>query len=891
MNRSWINRLLGTLRGRRLQDDLDSEVAFHVDQRTADLIAQGVDPARARSEAELAFGNRTLAKESARERDIFVWLETALQDLRYAARMLRRSPGFTATAVISLALGIGANTALFSLLDVLLIRLLPVAEPDRLIRISATTPGGATDSLPYPLLERIRRESTLLSGVLAMTSFREDIQENGSPVPARVEVVSGEYFDVLGIGAIRGRVFHLSEVPYGAPSLAVISDSFWRSHYSARDAVLGEQVRVGQHDYTIAGIAAPGFRGARIDWPVDVWIPVEQAIPPTADQRKHPNWGWLVLLGRLAPGATEAAAYAEAEAIFHRHLEDIAGRARFDHPQQRDALFSRHVVFRPGATGISGIRDRYSRPLLVIAAIAATVLLIACANLANLLLARGTSREREIAVRQALGAGGARLARQFLTESLLLAALGGIAALFLARWLNAAMLRFLPDDLSASLGVLAFKFDWRMIAFTAALAVATCLLFGLAPALRGTKTAGSREHTESRTQAWTGRALVAAEIAMCTLLLMGCGLFVRTLWKLRTLDAGFARTEILTATIGSGARDYTPERAQANFEDLRARIATLPGVRAVGYAVFGLMIGDRTTADVDVEGRPVRAGEDLVATEMRISPGYLDAMGTPLLGGRGIGERDVSGAPQVALVNETFAQKFFKGESPLGRHFGLDGPKSAGTIEIVGVVKDVKYQDLREKPAPIFYRAFRQAQHFGGMVLAIRSPGDLSAIASGLRGIAKEIDPRLTVRQPRTFASIIDRTLLGERMVATFSTALGLLALLVACVGLYGVLAYRVARRTREIGVRIALGASANGVQKMVLGESLLIFALGAAIGVPLALAMTRLIASLLFDVAPHDVVTMSATLAVLAIVSLAAAWLPARRAARVDPMTALRCD
>jgi predicted permease len=895
---SWLRKLAATLRGKRLEDDLDDELAFHIAQRTDALIASGLAPEEARRQARLAFGNSARARESTRDRNILIWLETALQDLRFAARTLRLNPGFAVTAILSLALGIGANTALFSILDTLLLRLLPVHEPDRLVRISTVRPASVNQSLSYPLLDRLRREATCFSGAFGMASFAQQFEENGQSVPVVLEAVTGEYFDVLGITASRGRTFHLADSGYTAESVAVISDSFWRSHYGAKDDALGRRLRVGNREnareYTITGIAPSGYRGARIDAPADVWVPVEQAIAPQEDRRKSSTWGWLVLFARLAPGVTESAAKAEADAILHRDLEALAGQTHFDHPQQRDLLFSWRIAFEPAANGISGLRDRYSKPLLVIAAIAAMVLLIACANLANLLLARSTAREREISVRQALGAGRARLTRQLLVESLLISILGAAAALVIAYWLSRGMLRFLPRDLAAALPVLSFRLDARELAFTAMLAIFTCLLFGLLPALRATRAPAARIATHSISltvsQAWTSRALVAAEIALCTLLLTTCGLFVRTLHNLRTLDAGFVREQILLTTVQPPRAD-SAERDSARFEELRARVATLPDVRGVGYSQFGLMIGDRMTADVDAEGRAAAAGEPLGATDVRISPGYLSAMGTPLLAGRDFTDRDTFGSPLVGLVNEAFAKQFFGGANPVGKHFGLDGPKSALTIEIVGLVRDVKYQNLRETPASIFYRPYGQIRRDRGMVLAVRSAGDLNALAATLRALTQSIDPNLTLRNTTPFAQLIDRSLLAERMVSSFSVALGLLALLVACVGLYGVLAYRVARRTREIGVRMALGASAGGVLRMILGESFAIFLLGVALGVPLSLALTRLIASLLFGLAPHDVATLVVTLAVLAIASFAAAWLPARRAARVDPMTALRCE
>ncbi len=867
----WLERLFATLRPNKLDRDLDDELHFHLEQRTDEFMAQGMSPRDAHREAARRFGNSTLEKERARDRDILIWLETALQDLRYALRTLRRNPGFALTAILSLALGIGANTALFSVTDALLLKRLPVSDPASLARVRSKYPQFENYStLSYTLFDLIRHNARTVTGATAAALGGPSIQIHGAPVPAHVEIVSGEYFDVLGVSASRGRVFHDASAP-----IAVISDSFWRGHFASAE-VLGTTFTIGKTSYTIGGVASAPFRGESVDWPADVWIPLEQAVPGGA--RRGPNWVWLEVIARLAPGVTMAQANAELESIQQQHLQQLAGSRQFDHPQQRSEFFDKHLVLQPAATGTSGLREHYIKPLLIVVGIAAIVLLIACTNLANLLLARATAREREIATRKAIGAGRGRLIRQLLTESAVITTLGAIAAVFLARWLNAALLAFFPDA-SHALANLSFRIDARLLAFMIGICAITALLAGLAPAIRAS--GPPRAHLSSG-----GRALIAVEVALCTILLIGSGWFVRTLRNLRTLDAGFVRDQILFAMVTAPTKGDAPAR----FEELRAQLSALPGVRSVGYSNYSLMIGDDEVSDnIAAQGHQPTASQSLTAAELRISPGFFETMGTPLLAGRDFADRDQVAAPKVAIVNEAFAKHFFHGLNVIGQRFGDDGPKSAGDFEIVGLVKDAKYASLREEPRPIYYRPFAQLAKDQGMSLVIRSAGDLATLAPVAREVINRTDPK--VSKIGRFSTLIDASLASERMVAQLSAAFGGLALLVACIGIYGILAYRVARRTREIGVRIALGASRGGVQWMIVRESLILLIIGIVIGTPIALGLARYIKSLLYGLTPADPWTLAVALVVLALVSSAAALLPARRASKIDPMSALRCD
>jgi len=831
--------------------ELDDELQSHLEHRADDLIAQGASPEAARREAVRMFGNRTHLRESTRNRDVLIWLQCLLHDVRFAARSMRRNPADAGAAVLSLALGIGANTALFSVLDGLLLRLLPVQDAQRLVVLR----DAANNQFAYPSYESLRTHSRLLKGVAAVMWVPKTIEitDHGRPLQAALQIVSGNYFELLGVAPARGRIFDPRE-----PTAAVISDRYWRAHYNASPDAIGSHFHWADWEFTIIGIAPPGFHGVLLDMPADIFLPLETAIPPGDILRtRGPS---LNLIGRLQPGATPSQAAAEAAALIHRTVHaDVA------------------------ATGISTLRDRVARPLLVLEFLVAFVLLIACSNLANLALAAAASRQREMAVRQAIGAGRARLVCQLLTESALLALAGGALAVVIAQWISKSLLLFLPPNTAQVLPNLSFRPDGHVLAFTAGLTIAACLLFGLAPALQATRStplAGLRQLPGAGRafSGWLSRALVVCEVGLCTAVLMTSGVFIHTLRNLQNLDPALAPGRIVVANIPTPRGVTQAQRVQA-FDALSERAAAIPGVRAAGYVHVRPLTGQGLETLI--------AGVDMATLTERISPGFLAAMGIPLVEGRDFNARDDASATPAGIVNESFARRFRPGQRVIGRRFRL---VNGTEIEIVGVVKDTRWLSLRQAPVPMLYRPFRQdAGSFATIV--VRAAGDPEPVSAALRSIARGMHPPLAIDDVVRFTELENRSLFTERMIAQVSTAFGMLALAIAGAGLYGLLSYGVVRRTREFGIRMALGASRAGVQWLVLRESAALLAMGIALGVPAALIASRFAASLLFGLTAADPGSIAIALAIMTAIALASASIPARRAVKVDPSSALRYE
>jgi predicted permease len=803
------------------------------------------------------------------------WVERIGQDLRNGVRFLRSRPILSATAILTLTLGMGGTTAAFSLIDALHFRTLPVSEPDTLVRLVERGPAGApVEAFTLITQDALQRASKTLSGVIAssfVSGQAGEIDVGGERRLAFVQLVSDNYFDVLGVDAVRGRVFHQLAPGTVGEAIAVISNEYWRRQYHADASVLGTRFRRGAIEFTIAGIAPPGFRGTEIDVPMDIWVPIDQVVAPDDDDRIRGRW--MRIMGRLQPAVTPAQAEAESSAIL-----------------------GRPVQLQPGGIGYSTLRRRLDRPLLLVALVVALVLLIGCANLANLMLAATVSREREIAVRAAIGASKARIVGQLITENLLLALLGSALSLVVARWTSAALLGFLPPEQAVALPNLRFVLDGRVLGFAALLSAGACVLFGTAPALRGSggivaAALKAGVGTGQRNRSALSRGLIVGQVVMCTALLILAGVFVRTVQNLRGQDAGYHEDQLLVADVGF-PREYREESRDRLIEQLRDRAAALPGVEIAAFSHIGQLSGFAIVWDIVFPGRNRPDADTARVMEQRVSPGFLAAMGTQFISGRDFGATDDERAPLVAIVNESFGRQFLPGENPIGARFFLkSGSRSGEFIEIVGVVRDAKWVNLRDESPAMYYRPYRQMGGTPTVRLVVRTSGDPRPVAGQLVRIGESVDRQMTLSNVVPFREIVNRTLVVERLVSQVSTAFGVLALLIAGVGLYGVLAYGVARRRREIGLRIAVGADPGSVELMFLGESLALVVCGVALGIPVAIVVTRLAASLLYGLSPYDPVSIGLALTGLIVTTIAAAYLPARGAARIDPIHALRED
>lgn len=869
--RRLLNRLRWLARRRRHEDEIRDELEFHLEEEAEELRAAGSSEAEARRAARLDLGNPVALHERVRDAWGWAWLEHAAQDVRYAGRLFRRRPAFSVAAVLTLALGIGGATAVFSLYEALLVRQLPVERPDGLVRIVEPRPdlSRTLEVFTVATHDRLRAASRTLSGVIGSTrsSGPGEITIDGQSAMASWQLVSANYFDVLGVTAQRGRVFHEPGAGLSDPLVAVISADYWRTAYASSVDAIGARFRDGDREYTIVGVAQPGFRGTDIDVPTDIWMLIDQLVAPADESRTRGRW--MHVMGRLAPGATPARASAEVSAILGQQFE-----------------------LADGAIGYSRLRERLVQPLLLVAIVVGFVLLVACANLANLMLAGTMARDRELSVRTAIGASRTRVIRQLLTEGLALASAGGVLALGVAAWISRALLAFLPPDDAEALPNLRFTLDPGVLGFAVLLTGGTCLLFAVVPALRITgrldqADLASRTAAGPRGYGALGRTLLVGQVVLCTALLVVAGVFVRTLENLRGQDAGYVEDHLLVADV-QPPRSMEGDARDVLLEELRTRIEALPGVEIAAFSHIGQLDG-AIVFNIGFPDRDIPEDELPLIIEQRISTGFLRAMGNPVIAGRDFTDADTATAPLVAIVNESFARQFFPDEEPIGRRFYRAGTFGGQPMTIVGLVRDAKWVDLREAPPPMYYRPYRQRGGTPAVRFAIRMDNDPSILAGEIRGLARAIDPRFVVDNVVPFREIVDRTLVVERLTAHVSTAFGALALLIAAIGLYGVLAYNVARRRLEIGVRIAIGARPRMVEWMFLRESLALLVAGVLLGLPVALAITRFVASMLFGLGPHDPVSIGAALIVLTAATVAASYLPARRAAAVDPIRALR--
>jgi predicted permease len=876
--RIFLNRLLGFLHRGSAEADLAAEIAFHLQSAIDENIRRGMPPEDARRAALRSFGGITGTAETYRETRSLPALENVIHDLRYACRILRQSPGFTTVAVLSLALGIGANTAIFSLLNAVVLRTLAVPQPERLVQLVYTGPGDWNPYFDYPQFEHLQRHSQTLSGVFAANYLgRANIVYHGVSELGQSLTAGANTFSVLGVVPQAGRFFTRDE-DRSDTAVAVLSDSCWRNRFGADPAIVGGAVTINQRPFTVVGVTPANFPGLASGVTVDVWLPLHalDRLQPRPNRWTQPFTSWLTVIGRLRPGVSAKQAQAELDMLHRKVLDSQLAAAEQPSEKLQQFVRASHLEVRSAATGTGGIGRQYALPLRILMWVTGIVLLVACANVANLLLARASNRRREIAVRLSLGAARGRIVRQLLTENLLLGAMGGALAFVLAWWGSLVLVRMIMEGETA-VGIDMHP-DWRVFGFTAGVSLITGILFGLAPALRATRidpgpALKQGGHSGARSRRLLDRVLVIAQVALSLVLLTGAGLFVRTLHNLWTVKTGYDRDNVLQFSV------------DAKLEKMQG----LPDVRSAGASIVRPLDDqfDLTDRVNEIDGRALAERDSINVSWNAITPGYFATLQTPVVLGRDLDPRDNESAPKVVIVNESMAARAFAGQSPLGHRIG--------DATVVGVVKDSLYSGARDRLKPVlFYPMFQHGADsefrwaFVSYELRYRTGSDL--LAQARREVAA-VDRNLPVFRAKTLRVQTEQAFLTERLLAMLSTFFGALALVLACLGIYGLMAYAVARRTAEFGIRAALGAGRAHVMWLVLRETLGLSLAGIAAGIPLAMYATRYARSLLFQIEPADPVSLAMAVVLMVLVAGLAASLPIRRALRLDPMTALRCE
>ncbi len=823
-----------------------------------------------------------------------------LQDVRYALRMMRKHPGLTSVAVLTLALGIGANAAIFSFADAVLLQSLPVRDPDQLSTIGSINPASASDldyTFSYPMYQDLRDKNDVFSGVLARGGAQMNVSYDGRNDRVRGELVSGNYYEVLGVRPWVGRLFTQDDdrAP-GAHPVAVVSHAFWDRRFGKDPGVVGKTILVNENPVTVIGVSPPGFYGIDLSGNADVRMPlmmtpVFNPVPKTRLQsRRHQ---WLSLMARRKEGVAPTQAQASI-ALLHQQIR--AGEAQQlpadTSAAARERFLATKIQLSDGSQGYQHLQREMKTPLLLLFGATCIVLLILCANLANLMLARDATRGQEIAVRLALGAGRLRLLRQWLTEAVLLSLVGAVTGVLIASWVKGMLLGFMPADYRLNLDQ---PLGWRFISFTFLVSLVVGVVLGFAPALRaarGRSTLALRG--ETRTFVTGGglfnlrSGLILLQVALSLPLLIGSALFLTSLQKLRGVDTGFARNNVLLASINPALNGYSPEKTQNFYSELLSGLRAIPGVESASLSSDSPLAGSWDQLGLVIEGYQPREGERVNAQSSLVSPDFFRSLGISLLRGREFNDQDAAGAPKVAVINEKMAQHFFGAADPIGRKIGTE--KIPDTV-VVGVVKDAQYLSLRDPALRHFYQPILQQPRLFDLTIHVKAAGDPAALSDQVRAQVLKLDSHLPLYNVTTLAAQIDDSIVQERLVTWLCIAFGSLATLMTALGLYGVLAFSVAQRTREIGIRLALGAQARDVFKLIIGQGMLLVFVGVALGLGASFALTRLIASLLFGITPTNVTTFTAAAFGFALLALFACYIPARRATKVNPLEALRYE
>jgi predicted permease len=843
-------------------------------------------------------------------------VESLWRDARYGVRQILRSPGLSIVAILSLALGIGANTAIFTVIDDLLLKQLPVHDPQMLVSfgdgsdsgIVASSSPGAYGIFPYEFYERVASSRDQLEGICAFASFptmvsvRTGSGTGGPATQAISHLVSGTFFSVLGSQPLMGRVFNPDDTATeGRNSVAVISHRYWRENLSSDPGVIGRSITINGTPFVVIGVMPTTFYGVDLnEQSPDMWLPItmQPEVMKGPSLLKPDGLFWIHVMGRRKPEVSVAQTQSWATVEFQRFLMQREGSQIS--ALRRQQISGTFIPLLPGGAGLSHMRSAYQTPLTVLMIMVGVVLLIACANIANLLLARAASREREFCARLALGSGRRRIARQILTEALVLALIGGALGLGLAFWGTRVLIRFI--DKGASHTALSATPDLRVLLFTFATCIVTAALFGIAPAMRGSRTsvagalnanARTSGGPAARSNRLLPKALIVAQVTLSLVLLTVAGLLLRTLQNLRAQDIGLNRTNVLLVNTNPKFAGYQPERLNALYDRILTRVNALPGVRSAGFSGGPPVSRGNWGSPIDIDGRLTPPNEDISTLLNRVSTGYFETLGIPLLRGRTIQAADGADAVKSAVVNKTFADRYFPSGDVIGHSFTIADPAAPGVWHIVGIVLDSKHTSPAEKPQPFAFLAVTQLKGDDQYAywLQIRSVGDPAKITAEVRAALADIDPNLPVLKTQTVEEQVDDLIDLQRFVSKLAGFFALLALGLAGIGLYGVMTYNVVRRTSELGVRMALGAPKSELLWMVLRESLTLLAIGICLGIPMSLAASRAIKAGLFGVEPADPLTLIAAVVLISGVLLAGSYIPARRATNIDPMVALRCE
>jgi predicted permease len=889
---SWFSRLKNALHPRQLDEDLADEMRDHLDRRAAALGEKGLNPEEASRQASISFGNTALLREQSREIRLCGALEGTLQDIRYAWRGMCKSPAFAATAVLSLALAIGANTAIYSIVDAAMLRPLPVPEPDRLFTLASPEiqqPGsdvpGERESFSYPLFVKFR-EAAGDSASLALFSFTGMGMEAQGPGPEAplekitMQYVSGDAFEIMRVPPAKGRVFSNDDdrVPGGHP-VAVLSYEYWRRRFQADPKIVGQEMKIDGKPYYIVGVAREGFFGVEPGKFVDVWVP---AMMYSKGAFTNPGWSWFRIAGRLSPGTSRERLQARLLTSFHQHQEEMVKRIPTMPPAIKKQFLDAEIGVHPGAHGASNFRKTFERPLWIVLGVAAGILLIACANVASLLLARSTARSAEMAMRVSLGASKSRLIRQLLSESLMLSLLAGGVAWLLARWCGPALVSFLSTQNQPV--QLALAMDTRVLLFCMAVSTLSAVCFGLLPAwqtadsqpmsaLRGVRAQPGRLRV--------GRLFVGIQVAFAFCLVVAGAGFLFSLRNLLTVKTGFHSRGVSVISVSTDLNREPPWTQRLLIERLLRGIAAQPAIRSAAAAPWPIFSGGGWTDQVIQPGKTPGDREEIF---YRISPGYFTTLGTPLLSGRDFASSDANATQTMpAIVNLAFAQRYFGSETPLGREFRI--PRG-NRYQVVGVAANANYNELRRAPEPIAYVPIEGESYF---TLYVRSALDLGSVEQLVEREARGAGSGARVREVTTLDTLVGNSILKEKLLAGVGGVFAFLGLLLAAIGLFGLLNYSVARRTKEIGIRAALGAQRGEIVRLILRDLIVLVAAGLAAGLGGSIAVMRLVQSLLFGLKPADPLMIATAAAVFLMAAATAGGLPAMRAAAVDPVVALR--